>query len=189
MHRIFSARVIIPVILVIGSLVTAYFLWFHPESANKAIIPTNQKIDYGPATTAQKNSAGVNNKDAPPTTSSPNSDSLNTSGSNTSTSAKATKKNVTVLITTWAQKHGDMTVNGYVDGVVESNGTCTLTLRKGGITKTVSRPGHANATNTTCGENDIPITSLSPGTWQATLSYSSPTASGSSDSQPVEVTQ
>lgn len=189
MHRIFSTRIIIPIIIVMGGLFAAYFFWFHQDAAQKAVSPAKQMINYGPATTAQKNSAGVNNKDTPPPANSPGSGSANTTKSNTATSAKATKQTVTVLITTWAQKHGDMTVNGYVDGVVESTGICTLTLQKGAIVKTVSRPGHANATNTTCGESDIPVTSLSPGTWQATLSYSSPTASGTSDSQPVEVTR
>jgi len=187
MHRIFNTRVIIPIIIVIGALFATYFFWFKQEPVQKAVSPAGQTINYGPATAAQQNPAGVTNKDTPPLANRSDSTVSNANKSNTSLNTEATKKSVTVLITTWAQKHGDIAVNGYADGVVESNGTCTLTLRKDGVIKTATRPGHANATNTTCGESDIPVTSLSPGTWQATLSYSSPTASGTSNPQPVEV--
>lgn len=168
-------------------IIAGYIFWQvrgrvgHSTQPAVATTPSSS-INYNPPTTAQKNPAGINNKDSQPTQSSPKATS-------TSKPSNASKQSVTVLITTWAQKHGDMAINGYVDGVVENTGTCTLTLQKDGVTKIASRPGHANATNTTCGENDIPVTSLSAGTWQATLSYSSLTASGTSDPQPVEVTK
>jgi hypothetical protein len=165
-------------LIIAGTIAAVVFIMQrdHPakQSSNK---DTGQsKVDYGPATEDQKHPAGVDiDKNGPP----PDQGSQAQPGQ---------KRTVSVVITTWAQKHGDLTVNGYVDNVVEDGGTCTLTLSKDNITKSASRPAQPNATNTTCGENDIPLTSLSPGTWQATLSYSSDLSNGVSKSVPVEVT-
>ena len=158
-----------------------FWAWHRSTQSDMAKTNTGARINYNPPTNAQTHPAGVATKDAAPLSS-------NSSEDSSASGSTQDKQQVSVVITTWAQKHGDIAVNGYVDGVVEDGGTCTLTLTKNGVTKTASRPAQPNATNTTCGENDIPVSSLSPGTWQATLSYSSDTANGASTQQPVEVT-
>jgi hypothetical protein len=50
-----------------------------------------------------------------------------------------------------------------------------------------SRSSEANATNTTCGVISIPLNKLSSGAWNAVLSYSSSTSTGTSDVTPLEV--
>lgn len=164
--------------LVVGGLElsnTTHFFHSNTASSHKS------GINYEPPTNAQQNAAGTNNaKDSDST------NNLPSQGTNTSNSNKS-KQDVVVLITTWAAKNGYMTVNGRVDGVIETGGTCTLTLTKGNVKKSASRPSEPNATDTSCGQSLIPLSSLSPGEWQAQLSYSSTTSFGTSQSTTVEV--
>ena len=74
---------------------------------------------------------------------------------------------------------------GFVASVVETDGTCTLTLTKGQDSRTTSTAATPNVTNTACGEQLLPGDQLSSGTWSAVLSYDSPTSHGVSE--PVEV--
>ena len=79
-------------------------------------------------------------------------------------------------------------VGGYVDRVLDG-GTCTLTATKGGVTVTGSGPATPDATTTSCGTVGIPRAQLSTGTWTATLTYSTGTASVSAAPVQVEVAQ
>lgn len=135
-------------------------------------------INYGAPTKADKQDS-ESRKSAPPS----NGTSPNTPTSNT------TKRSVDVEITTWNQDETALSVNGFVSGVVENNGTCTLTLKSENSSGSVAkqRIAEANATNTTCGEISIPNSSLPAGKWTAILSYSSPTAAGASTSLEIEV--
>lgn len=141
---------------------------------HKAASTTINGINYGPPTKAEKRDS-ESRKDDPPATA--------TQGP----SSTITKKHVTVEITTFNAKA--VSVNGFVNGVVESDGTCTLTLTAAsdGKVMTGTHPGEANATNTTCGETTIPIGSLHAGTWKAVLSYNSSTSTGTSDPVNIEV--
>jgi len=91
-----------------------------------------------------------------------------------------------VLITWsgWDDALGGVEVGGYAD-LVESGGTCTLTLTKGGVTASASRPASADVSTTSCGALSVPGSELSSGTWEAVLTYESPGAAGTS--APVEV--
>jgi hypothetical protein len=82
---------------------------------------------------------------------------------------------------------GGVVAGGYADAVTENDGTCTLTLTKGGTTRTATGRGAPDAATTSCGELTVPQAQLSSGTWQATVSYSSPHARGTSSPFPVEV--
>ena len=82
---------------------------------------------------------------------------------------------------------GAVQVGGYVSGVVEDGGTCTLTLTQGGATVAVTARASADATTTTCGALSVPRAKLAPGTWQALLSYASATHTGRAAPVPVEV--
>jgi hypothetical protein len=76
---------------------------------------------------------------------------------------------------------------GFVAGVVESGGTCTLQLVRDGATVTGTSTAEADATTTNCGLLAIPGDQLQAGEWQATLSYESQTAHGASRPLPIVV--
>jgi len=84
------------------------------------------------------------------------------------------KKQVAVVIT---QATAD-SINAYVSGVLEDNGTCTATLTKGGqtITRTSAGFSDVNTTNCTPIKPEFP----SSGKWSVTVSYSSSTSEGES---------
>lgn len=107
------------------------------------------------------------------------------------TNTPATSKNtVTPVITVWGQPEGsgtDLQINGYVPGVIESEGMCTITLTKSGETASISKASIQNAQNTSCGQLIVPYTQLSAGSWQAVLSYSSSISAGSSTKTQIEV--
>jgi hypothetical protein len=95
---------------------------------------------------------------------------------------------VTITYFGWDPDADQVQVGGYVGGVVEEGGVCTLTLTKGGTTVTGQRSAVANAATTSCGELSVPGAELGAGTWQAVLSYSSSGHAGTSESVDVEVT-
>ncbi|TFV64178.1 hypothetical protein E4P41_02795 [Geodermatophilus sp. DF01-2] len=69
---------------------------------------------------------------------------------------------------------GGVVVGGYVAGVIEDGGTCRLVLAQDGQSFSAESEGLADVSNTTCGQLVVPTGSLTSGTWDATLSYSSP---------------
>ena len=170
---------ILVTLLVLAGVVAVFELtntthWFHSASDNSG-------INYGPPTQAEINDS-ESRKSNPPTQTDTNTSSP--------TPTSANKKRVTPEITTFAQKSSTFNVNGFVNGVVESGGTCTLTLTSTTDSSnkvSQSRSSEANATNTTCGVISVPLSKLSKGTWNAVLSYSSNTATGLSDVTPMEV--
>ena len=93
-----------------------------------------------------------------------------------------------VLITWsgWDPTLGGVEVGGYAD-LVESGGTCTLMLAKGAATASASRAASADVSSTSCGALTVPGAELSPGTWEAVLTYESPCAAGTSEPVEVEV--
>ena len=76
---------------------------------------------------------------------------------------------------------------GIVMDIVESGGTCTLTLRQGQSSVDVSTDAVDNVTSTSCPAMTVPGDRLTPGTWLATLSYESGTSQGTGDAVEVEV--
>jgi hypothetical protein len=78
---------------------------------------------------------------------------------------------------------------GYLSPVVESGGTCTLSLTQGSRTVTAVSPAQADASTTSCGNLSVPRAHLAPGTWTAVLHYSSRTTTGKSAPMPVAVPQ
>jgi hypothetical protein len=81
---------------------------------------------------------------------------------------------------------GNVEVGGFVASVVEVGGTCTVTLTRDGRQVEATRPAEPDATTTNCGLLVVPDDQLTPGDWQATLSYRSTTSYGTS--QPTLVT-
>lgn len=87
----------------------------------------------------------------------------------------------------WNADISAVDAGGIVPGIVESGGTCTLTLRQGGTEVSASSEGIDNVTSTSCAEMVIAGDRLSSGPWQAVLSYESATAQGVSEAVEVEV--
>jgi hypothetical protein len=87
----------------------------------------------------------------------------------------------------WNATTGQVMVGGYVEGVIEDGGTCTLTLTSGSSSATGSTRAHADATTTACGAVTVPGSQLAAGTWNAVLSYRSPEHSGTAAPVTVQV--
>ncbi|MDQ3065382.1 MAG: hypothetical protein M3Q36_03885 [bacterium] len=98
-----------------------------------------------------------------------------------------TKRTVTPIISYAGQEGSIVEVNGYVSGIIERGGTCTLYLKKSGVTVTKSKQSLENVQDTSCGLFEVPVSELSKGVWQATLGYDSSKASGTSDVTTIEV--
>ncbi|ADG75271.1 hypothetical protein Cfla_2381 [Cellulomonas flavigena DSM 20109] len=91
---------------------------------------------------------------------------------------------VVVTYSGWDVAASRVAVGAYVEGLVESGGTCTLTLTGPGTTRTASQPATPDAGSTSCGEL---AAGASSGTWSARVTYESPTASGASATVEVVV--
>jgi hypothetical protein len=87
----------------------------------------------------------------------------------------------------WQDGSQSVEAAGYVSGIAESHGTCTLTLTQSGHSATATGSGLANGTSTGCSRLSVPRSQLSSGTWTAVLTYSSPTSSAQSDKTEVRV--
>ena len=94
---------------------------------------------------------------------------------------------ISVTFADWNATTAAVEVDGYLAGIVEDGGTCTLTLTSGGRTATAEVPGTADATTTSCGGASVPGTQLAPGTWSAVLTYRSATSTGTSEAAEVTV--
>ncbi len=87
---------------------------------------------------------------------------------------------VNVTWSGWDDTTATVLAGGFVGDVVESGGTCTLTLTLGGVVVTGESPAEPDATSTSCGEVVVPGSGLAAGTWEAVLSYSSGRSAGQS---------
>lgn len=96
---------------------------------------------------------------------------------------------VSPVITSWRQARAgsDLLINGYVPGIIEDSGKCTVTLNKGDKNTSATVSGNQNAQNTSCGQITISSAKIEPGEWNAVLSYRSETATGTSSSVKMEV--
>lgn len=87
----------------------------------------------------------------------------------------------------WDDAIGGVEAGGIVMGVVESGGTCTLTLTQGATSVDVSVEAVDNVTSTSCPAMTVPGDRLATGTWQASLSYDSGDFRGVGDAVEVQV--
>jgi hypothetical protein len=87
----------------------------------------------------------------------------------------------------WDAAGAQVEAAGFAIGVVESGGTCTLTLTRNGAAVSVTSTGAEDATTTNCGRLTVPGAQVGAGDWQAVLSYRSGTAHGTSTPVTVKV--
>lgn len=86
----------------------------------------------------------------------------------------------------WNDLSRSVEVGAYV-ALVESDGSCTVTLTGPGGTVTADAAATPDASTTACGELAVPGTSLGTGSWQAVVTYSSPRSTGVGAPVTVEV--
>ncbi len=162
--------------LIVGILVWWLFI-YNPDERG------TDDINYDPPTEQEVQETEQNKEEVIKQTEAENQ------SNQTEPTAPDTKKNVSPIITYWGQESPgtDFEANGRVAGVIESDGTCTLTLTKGGKSVSTKRTALANAQDTTCGLMTIKFSSLTAGDWKAVLSYSSSKSQGSSSAIVVKV--
>lgn len=93
---------------------------------------------------------------------------------------------VSLTYATFDTASGTVQASGFVGGLIEDGGTCTLTLTKGADVVSAATRASADATTTSCGLLQT-RRGLAAGSWTAVLSYSSPHATGRSAGTEVSV--
>jgi cytoskeletal protein RodZ len=163
---LFSVLALTLLVILIGTF--AYFnkIWIFAE-------PTTSNLNLAPATSSQQKSGNQIKQD--------NADSKTTTGSDQPPAPVAQpsgKSLVTVSITAANQNSSALQIRALAE-VVDSTGTCTLTLSKTGYTSIVkTSPVQALASSTTCQGFDIPVTNLAKGSWNIDLIFENSTLKG-----------
>ncbi|MES2630706.1 MAG: hypothetical protein V4611_02005 [Patescibacteria group bacterium] len=106
-------------------------------------------------------------------------DKQNSNSDNTSTSPDGLK--VVEIGVTYAGIYGqNVEVRAFASGVIEGNGKCKAIFTQGPQTVTRSSDAFIDATTTQCGVINIPLSEFpTKGTWKLTVTYASPTSTGS----------
>ena len=122
-------------------------------------------------------------------TRSPEGSAASSSSSPSSSASGGQQRQVSVTQTyaDWDAGSTAIVVDAQVTGVIESGGTCTLTLTREGRSARATAPATPDAATTYCGEMAVPGDELISGAWTGAVSYSSPRAEGSSPSFSVVV--
>lgn len=94
---------------------------------------------------------------------------------------------VVVTVASWNPSASDVELGAFVQGVVETGGKCVVTMRKGSQQATGQAAALPNAKNTSCGDLRVAGSAVSTGSWTATVTYTSPTSSGTSAPTTIEV--
>lgn len=122
---------------------------------------------------------------APPNTSTPSTDANDPDDGVARDPSVATPTpgttNVEVIITRTSTSV-PLEIGGGVDGLIESDATCTLIAQRGDVKLTASGPGTPNSAGTDCGDGlTLSDSRLSSGAWTLSLQYASPRVSGQSE--------
>ncbi len=86
---------------------------------------------------------------------------------------------VTISYAGWDPGSRQVRVNAFVS-LVESGGTCTLTVANGTDQRIATGTASADASTTVCAQLTISSATMTPGTWTATVTYTSPAYRGQS---------
>lgn len=161
-------------IIVAGLLFFGYKQFIQKDSSTADVpIDQNSGINYTPPTEAEKEETEQHKKDL---------DSQNENDNKSSS-----LKTVVPVITSYGQGGSSAEVGSRVPGVIESNGTCTLTMKKGDKKVTQSQSATENVSETSCGFITISNDRLSKGNWSAQITYKSPKAKGFSETVTIEI--
>jgi hypothetical protein len=94
---------------------------------------------------------------------------------------------VVVTYSSWDDSAERIEVGGFISGVVESSGTCRLTVTREDKTAIAEAAAEPDASTMACGALTVDGSELSPGKWSAVLSYQSATSTGAAEAVTVEV--
>lgn len=176
-HHTKNKKIILPILAVLILLVISgvYLLGFKGSlfgwqpAANKSAYdaPTKEQVDAGTAVkdaSNQNSNSGENPNDV-------GSDHPDKPVTNHGDS----KATASLTITAVNQNDGLLQIRTLI-GALTNEGTCTLTLTRSGKT-IITRSADVQATtnSTTCKGFDIPVSELSSGEWQATVTFENPT--------------
>lgn len=89
-----------------------------------------------------------------------------------------TKKEVQVRITSWGSEGSRFEVSSYAN-TFESTGNCYITLKKGSVVLRGMSTATQSATTMSCGTLSVEGSKITPGTWNATVTYKSTESNGS----------
>ncbi|MDF2444175.1 MAG: hypothetical protein JWR01_2378 [Subtercola sp.] len=87
----------------------------------------------------------------------------------------------------WDVQQNGISVSATVPGLVESDGTCTITATLQSQTVSQSYTAIPSADSTECGSNVLSSPELTTGAWTVVVTYSSAESSGTSSGQEVDV--
>lgn len=114
------------------------------------------------------------------------SESASASATPTPTAAKA-KAQISFVDSGVDTAGGVIFAVAEVTNVVEDGGLCTLTFIGAGKTKTITGKAEANATDTQCHPLELSLSGLPKGAGLITITYNSPTHSGTSSAVAVNI--
>lgn len=183
-----SRRIVVAIVsvLVAAAAAAAVIALLRPAQAGTGATPAptaslsasaTSSATAAPSTPAEPSATAPAPTEAPPATPAP------TAGATDAPLGTAT---VTVTFSGWDAAAGAAVVGGYVDAL-ESAGTCAVSMTRGSSVVTRSASATPDATTMSCGELSVPRAALTPGTWQAVLSYTSTTRAGSAPAVTIEV--
>lgn len=192
-HNKWIIASIITVLLIAASTSTYLFfahkhLWWPYRNTSTIVQPVNTDPNIPDPSYSSTKTSDKNNS---PQTTNSNTNTTKTSGNTASPSTSSTqnKQEVGVALTYagTGSDPGTIEVRAFVSGVIEGDGTCTATFTNNSSSITQSSPGFIDATTTQCEPMIISKSKLSPGQWKVTVQYTSPTSTGVSQSNTVNV--
>lgn len=176
----FSKKRIAGIALLVLALVgvAAFLLWQRSQTSNTATTKVGQngpdsfnKIDNTPADSIDKTYNDGIKKDLPDASTQPEQSS-----------------NASITIVDAAQYDTSIEIRALINGVIETDGTCTATLTGPGATVTKTANVVSAPSYTQCQNISIPVDNFSlKGSWTLVVSYQSPHSTAKSSQKNVEI--
>jgi hypothetical protein len=166
-------------LLGIAAATVGWFLWHDSRQVDTSAV--SSKHFSGP--TQQEKDEAANHKDE--LVQQMNDEKGGQGGGDTNSDGK---KAVTPIITDASQSDSQVRISGYVSGVFEDGGTCTITITQGSSKIVKTATAFENVSTTQCSpvtlqRSDFPAA----GQWQVTLAYNSAAAEGTSQAQALAI--
>lgn len=167
-------------ILVLLLLVSAYYFFVRKSNTGDSNIGTEsgEKLDLTPPTDEELRETEEFKKNL----------ANESQGSSNPSTTPDGLRSVTPVVG-YLQQAENLSVesNGYISGIAETDGICTLTLEKDNVKVTETRQAKLDAQGMICGQMIIGRDRLSQGSWKGYISYKSGKSSGISEDRIIEV--
>lgn len=163
--------IVLAILLIMG--VVIYWVTIRSESnqttTTKNIDESSEEIDYAPPSEEESSDTDRVKDDIS------SQNDTQTTTSNDSSGAKT----VEVVLTNWGQSDSGtrFEVGAYAQ-VLEPNGKCKLTMKKGAVTLSDTSTAIQNPSTMSCGSLSVEYSKVTSGTWTTTISYTSPKSDG-----------